>query len=126
MAERSVSPSSPGREGPGAACTLRLHAMPASRQPPLYVVRDGLRVRVKLGGAILRPYVEVADRIRTAIVSGVLVAGDRLPSEHELRAAFDTSRDTVRHGLDVLTKEGLIRGEKGRGWFVGPPDAGDQ
>lgn len=40
-----------------------------------------------------------------------------MPSEYQLAAAFDTSRDTVRRGLLQLA-DGPLRGEQGRGWVV--------
>lgn len=86
----------------------------------LFVVRDGQKVRVRLGGAIEPAYIEVAGRVRTAIGRGHLLPGDQLPSENALAAAFETSRDTVRRGLLVLGDDGerLITGAQGRGWFV--------
>jgi DNA-binding LacI/PurR family transcriptional regulator len=42
----------------------------------------------------------------------------RLPSEHELCAAYDISRTAVRRALARLSAEGLIRVEHGRGAFA--------
>jgi GntR family transcriptional regulator len=40
------------------------------------------------------------------------------PSESELSEFFQVNRGTVRHGLDMLEREGLIYREKGRGTFL--------
>jgi len=41
-----------------------------------------------------------------------------LPSEPELSDLFSVNRGTIRHALQVLEREGLIRREKGKGTFV--------
>lgn len=60
---------------------------------------------------------DVADGLRTLIDSGKYSAGEVLPSETELAAEYDVSRDTVRRALGRLTEQGLItpgRGRRGR------------
>ena len=56
----------------------------------------------------------LADRVS----SGVLVAGDRLPSERQLALEFGASRPMVREALRTLAERGLIRVEPARGAFV--------
>jgi len=56
----------------------------------------------------------IADRV----LSGALVAGDRLPSERQLAVEFGASRPMVREALRALTERGLIRVEAARGAFV--------
>jgi GntR family transcriptional regulator len=63
-------------------------------------------------------YVRIQDRIRSAIASGALGPGDKLPTEVELSGEFRTTRSTVRHALDRLVYEGLIHRRVGRGSFV--------
>ncbi|MGE4243474.1 FadR/GntR family transcriptional regulator [Ramlibacter sp.] len=58
----------------------------------------------------------VANRIRKAILSGELKPGDKLPSEAQLMATFETSRPTLREALRILEFQSLIgiaRGAKG-------------
>ena len=58
----------------------------------------------------------VANQIRKAILSGELKAGDKLPSEAQLMARFETSRPTIREALRILEFQSLIiiiRGAKG-------------
>ena len=65
----------------------------------------------------------IADQIRTAIVTGRLGAGDRLPPERELAEQFGVSRVTVRDALRALEATGLIKvrvGARG-GAFVTAP-----
>lgn len=67
-----------------------------------------------------RLYHRVVAQIEEAILAGRLQPGDKLPPERELRDVFKTSRRTLREGLRVLEKMGLIEirtGAKG-GAFV--------
>jgi DNA-binding FadR family transcriptional regulator len=66
---------------------------------------------------------DVAGRIRQAIVTGKLVAGERLAPERELAEQFGVSRLTVRDALRALEATGLIEvrvGARG-GAFVTVP-----
>jgi DNA-binding FadR family transcriptional regulator len=65
-------------------------------------------------------YRQVADQLRSLIVSGRLGPGDRLPSEAELSEMFGVSRSTVREALRALSSRDLVvttRGSTG-GTFV--------
>lgn len=68
----------------------------------------------------LPQYVKIADALRARIRAGAGRGGERLPSEHALRARFKVSRMTVRQALDVLRHEGLLSREVGRGTFAAP------
>ncbi|GAA3372974.1 GntR family transcriptional regulator [Streptomyces sannanensis] len=63
-------------------------------------------------------YRQVADALRREIDSGAYSPGSRLPSESELSARFDASRNTVRAGLNLLVSEGLISSSQGLGYEV--------
>jgi GntR family transcriptional regulator len=63
-------------------------------------------------------YRQIADSLRVAIADGTYAPGTQLPSERELGDQFGAARNTVRLGLGVLVGEGLIVGERGRGYFV--------
>jgi GntR family transcriptional regulator len=56
--------------------------------------------------------------LRRLIESGQIKPGTVLPGELELAAQLALSRHTVRHALGVLTNEGLLRRERGRGTTV--------
>ena len=62
----------------------------------------------------------IADHIRHAILSGRLIADDRLPGEQELAQRFGVSRPTVREALKRLAAQNLIRTKRGNagGSFV--------
>ena len=56
---------------------------------------------------------QIAEEIRSAIVSGVLIVNQRLPSESELCDRFEVSRPTVREALKRLAAQNLIRTMRG-------------
>jgi GntR family transcriptional regulator, N-acetylglucosamine utilization regulator len=56
--------------------------------------------------------------LRALIRDGRIATGAVLPGELELAAQVGVSRHTVRHALGVLTNEGLLRRERGRGTTV--------
>ena len=58
---------------------------------------------------VRRPvYVQVADQLREAILSGTLQSGEALPSERELCEQFGVSRTTVREALRALQAQSLV------------------
>ena len=67
---------------------------------------------------------QIAKRVRSAIVSGELKIGDRLPPERELIQITGFSRAVVREGLRVLEADGLIALHAGRngGAIIERPD----
>jgi GntR family transcriptional regulator len=63
-------------------------------------------------------YVKLKEEIQQRIESGVLVPGERLPSERELAESKGLSRMTVRQALSELVAAGALYREQGRGTFV--------
>ena len=63
-------------------------------------------------------YRQLADVLRREIDNGTYAPGARLPSESELSARFDASRNTVRSGLALLVSQGLITSSQGLGYDV--------
>ncbi|MER6628277.1 FCD domain-containing protein [Streptomyces sp. NPDC000987] len=57
---------------------------------------------------------QVAHRLATAIALGEYSLGDRLPSERELAALLQVSRESVRVALRRLSDEGLLDIRRGR------------
>lgn len=57
----------------------------------------------------------VARRISDAIGLGLLVDGERLPSEPQLAGALGVSIATVRDALTILRERELLRTQRGRG-----------
>jgi GntR family transcriptional regulator, N-acetylglucosamine utilization regulator len=68
------------------------------------------------GGVPLHSRLE--STLRGMILDGQIATGAVLPGELELAAQLGVSRHTVRHALGVLTNEGLLRRERGRGTTV--------
>jgi DNA-binding FadR family transcriptional regulator len=68
----------------------------------------------------IRAFESIIQQVESAIVQGSLAAGDRLPSERELQAMLDVSRNTLRESLRVLEQKGLVEIRKGHrgGIFV--------
>lgn len=60
----------------------------------------------------------VAEKLREGILSGRFAAGRRLPSEHALCARYGVSRITIRHALQVLQEEAMVRKRRGSGNYV--------
>jgi DNA-binding FadR family transcriptional regulator len=50
----------------------------------------------------------VADKIAGLIASGILQIGDALPSERDLAASLNVSRETVRGAVQILALRGII------------------
>ncbi|MCI6464128.1 MAG: FadR family transcriptional regulator [Faecalicatena sp.] len=63
-------------------------------------------------------YVKIADAISDYIQKNNLVPGDKLPSERELAARFQTSRHSLREALRVLENQGIISSQMGSGTYV--------
>jgi DNA-binding LacI/PurR family transcriptional regulator len=61
---------------------------------------------------------QLMNYFRERILDGRLSAGTRLPTDEELAAMYQISRDTVRQALALLANEGLIERVQGRGTFV--------
>lgn len=60
-------------------------------------------------------YLEIAEALRAAILSGEYPVGARLPSESDLAARWSVSRGTVRQAVATLAAEGLIGSSQGPG-----------
>ncbi|PYG26376.1 FadR/GntR family transcriptional regulator [Pelagimonas varians] len=74
-----------------------------------------------LFGAIERPRSlpdEVAQSVMSAIATGALKPGDKLPSEAELSANFNVARTVVREAISLLKFDGVVDSRRGVGAFV--------
>lgn len=79
-------------------------------------------------------YEETVERLLQTIRLGLISPGERLPSERDLAAMLDVSRDTVREATASLADAGFLEVKRGRygGTFVlssdpipAPGDAGE-
>ncbi|MEX0319699.1 MAG: PLP-dependent aminotransferase family protein [Ruegeria sp.] len=66
-------------------------------------------------------YKVVADTIRTAVENKSLEVGAKLPPVRELAYRLGITPGTVARAYTILTDEGLLQAEVGRGTFVAPP-----
>jgi GntR family transcriptional regulator len=63
-------------------------------------------------------YAQIADIFRQRIARGIWTQGLRLPANEELASEFGVSRVTIRQAVDLLSREGVIEAQQGRGTFV--------
>lgn len=66
----------------------------------------------------MKKYMELYQSLRERIESNVFPVGAKLPTEKELSAEFNISRQTVRQAFDLLRQDGLIRSVQGSGSYV--------
>jgi len=63
-------------------------------------------------------YVDVYNQLYRDIESGVFPKGSLLTSENQLSEKYHVSRNTLRQALAVLTQDGYIYKQQGKGTFV--------
>jgi GntR family trehalose operon transcriptional repressor len=63
-------------------------------------------------------YLQIFNDYSEKIQAGELVPGTKLPSEHDITAEYETSRETVRKALNLLAQNGYIHKVRGKGSFV--------
>ena len=63
-------------------------------------------------------YHQIKTQLKEKIRSQEYESGDILPSENELAQKYAVSRNTVRRALQDMINEGLIKSEKGKGYYV--------
>ncbi|MEQ6203838.1 PLP-dependent aminotransferase family protein [Sulfitobacter sp. HNIBRBA2951] len=66
-------------------------------------------------------YRAVVQAVRDGIASGDLGEGDKLPPVRELGWRLEMTPGTVARAFTILTDEGVLRAEVGRGTFVASP-----
>lgn len=63
-------------------------------------------------------YQTIYNEIARQIKSGEIPAQTLLPSENDLKDQFDTSRETIRKALNLLSQNGYIQKVRGKGSIV--------
>lgn len=63
-------------------------------------------------------YKELAEWIQKQIETEKLLPGEKMYSENELSQMFGLSRQTVRHAIDILETNQIVRRVRGSGTFV--------
>ena len=61
---------------------------------------------------------EIVEKIGSEILSNNILPGEKLPTEMSLSESFGVSRASVREALQILSSQGLITIQKGKGAFV--------
>jgi GntR family transcriptional regulator len=74
------------------------------------------------------PYLQIAEQVRQALVAGILLPGDQLPTVKEVVTRLAVNPNTVFKGYRELEREGLVEGRPGAGTYLlrrpaGPPPA---
>ena len=67
-------------------------------------------------------YEQIADQIKEQIMTGVLAAGDALPSMRLLAKELRISVITTKRAYEELEREGFLTTVPGKGCFVAPRD----
>ncbi len=63
-------------------------------------------------------YIQLANGLRSLIQDGKLKVGEALPSERSIAEMTSLSRVTIRKGIELLVREGLLRQRRGSGTYV--------
>lgn len=63
-------------------------------------------------------YRQIVDQVRQAVASGVLRAGDRLPSVRELAVELTVNPNTIAKAYQDLERDGVLETPRGRGSFI--------
>lgn len=66
----------------------------------------------------LPKYLQIAEQIKSDIYADIYKPGNRMPVERILRERFNVSRMTIRHALQLLERQGVVRIDHGRGAYV--------
>lgn len=67
-------------------------------------------------------YLQLKNKIKKEIRSGILRPGDKLPSETQMQKEYKMSRVTVRNAMTELEAEGYIIKVQGKGSYVAQSD----
>lgn len=65
-------------------------------------------------------YIQVANKLSSAIVGGDWRANEALPSERTLSEMLDISRVTARKAIDMLCERGMLTRRRGSGTYITP------
>ena len=63
-------------------------------------------------------YIQIREKLRQDISHGLLLPGQKIPSEDQLAKQFGVSRMTIRQSLADLFSEGLLHKQHGVGTYV--------
>lgn len=69
---------------------------------------------------IVPRYYQLVNIIKQQIDTKKWLPHEPIPSERQLEEIYNVSRTTIRQALDILTRQGYLYREHGRGTFVSP------
>lgn len=97
MAEalKSDAVTVPADDGTGAEAVIHAGALSELRGLRSGIVKQSIKT-------------VISDKIAGLIASGILQVGDALPSERELAAALNVSREAVRGAIQILATQGVL------------------
>lgn len=79
---------------------------------------DSFKQQEQVNQSHIPLYLRVCDWLRKHLDSPDVVKAGKLPPESELSERLGVSRKTLRHSLDILAKDGLIKRVKNRGTIL--------
>ena len=62
---------------------------------------------------------QICEQLCTRIAAGEFVPGQRLLSVRDVAVAAGVNPNTVQRAFEQLELQGVLRSERGAGWFVG-------
>lgn len=71
-------------------------------------------------------YVQLVERIKHLVASGVLEPGSQLPTVRQLAAELRVNFNTIARAYRILDEAGVISTQQGRGTFVLDPPPPEQ
>lgn len=87
-------------------------------------MKEGAEVMFEIDVKSRKPISEqIVDNFKELIVSGVMVAGEKVPSVREMAARLTVNPNTVQKAYRTLEQQGYIYTSAGRGTFVESPDS---
>ncbi len=90
-------------------------------RPPMTGQLHGLPLDRAPGAPPL--YAQIRDGVRSAVLTGALASGMRLPPERELAASLGVNRTTTMRAYHELAADGVVEARPGRGTVVRPSQA---
>ncbi len=67
-------------------------------------------------------YRQIVDQVRQGVASGVLRAGDKLPSVRDMAVELAVNPNTIAKAYQDLERDGIIETPRGKGSFVADRD----
>jgi len=71
-------------------------------------------------------YLQLVDRIKHLVATGVLNPGDQLPTVRKMAAELSVNFNTIARAYRILDEEDVLSTQRGRGTYVLQPMLPDQ